>query len=204
MSKINWHGLRWGLLLRSWGGCRCARLWLGIAGRTGPSVSGAPERGQRGGVGGGMCSTARPSTRGSTAFQQHQPLSSPEPPVVWLYLPSEFEMWIKPSRRGNYSSLSSAAQGLLSADRVMNPSVLAAALGSLQEKARTRRGSFAPSAEIPPVLLPRRRRGLSRARSGLGRCGARLITEVFHPVWIRLEEGRRSRVTEPRPRSPGL
>lgn len=161
MSKINWHGLHLGLLLLSWGGCRHARLRLGTSSRMGPSVTSPRRGGQRGGVGGGISSTSRPSTRCSATFQQHQPLSSPEPPVVWLYLPSEFEMWVKPSRRGNYSSLSAAAQGLLSADRAMNPSVLAAALGSLQQKARTRRGSFALSAEIPPVLHPPRRRGLS-------------------------------------------
>jgi len=64
------------------------------------------------------------------------------PPELWvprLYLPSGFEMWIKQSWQGNYSSLSNIALGLLSADswRVMNPFVFASALELLQEKVQT-------------------------------------------------------------------
>lgn len=87
----------------------------------------------------------RASLRGSGSSQLCWMLflmgSLPEPLVPWLYLPSEFEMWIKQSWQGNYSSLSNIALGLLSADswRVMNPFVFAAALDSLQEKVQTGR-----------------------------------------------------------------
>lgn len=67
--------------------------------------------------------------------------SLPEPLGKWLYLRPEFEMWIKQSWQGNYSSLSNIALGLLAADspRVMNPFVFAAALDWLQEKVQTGR-----------------------------------------------------------------
>lgn len=67
--------------------------------------------------------------------------SLPEPLRTRLYLPPEFEMWIKQSWQGNYSSLSNIALGLLAADspRVMNPFVFAAALDWLQEKVQTGR-----------------------------------------------------------------
>lgn len=60
---------------------------------------------------------------------------------MWLYLPSEIEMWIKQSWQGNYSSLSNIALGLLSGDswRGMNPFVFAAALDLLQEEVQTGR-----------------------------------------------------------------
>lgn len=65
--------------------------------------------------------------------------TAPEPWARLLYLPSGFEMWIKQSWQGNYSSLSNIALGLLSADswRVMNPFVFASALELLQEKVQT-------------------------------------------------------------------
>lgn len=139
-----------------------ARLWSGIPSITGAFVSKTSHRrgmdwGRRSSGRGHIgrwhpqhlssppAGLHRVSLRGSGSSQLCWLLflmgSLPEPLVPWLYLPSEFEMWIKQSWQGNYSSLSNIALGLLSADswRVMNPFVFAAALDSLQEKVQTGR-----------------------------------------------------------------